>query len=174
LQRSLVWLPVAPLARAAALRTDLEALAGAHWPQRIAPAAAAVEYAARVQTLAAQNPALLAAHVYVRYLGDLHGGQLLAKIVARTLALHDGSGLSFYQLGDAVAVRAHVLALREGLDRCASSAAEAGRIVDEARDAFQRHIRLFEQLHPHAGMGRPSALVGEAADLAVQRGGAPG
>lgn len=42
----------------------------------IAVAAAMRAYLARIETLAGTHPALLAAQAYLRYMGDLSGGQL--------------------------------------------------------------------------------------------------
>jgi heme oxygenase len=146
----LAALPLAGLARAAALARDLCTLHGDDWPQALAPAPAAQDYAAHLVRLAREQPALLAAHAYVRYLGDLHGGQALARVVTRGLGLAPGQGVAFYDFGSAAAVRAHVLALRRGLDRCAPDAAVAQAIVDEAVAGFERHRRLFDEL---AGVG---------------------
>jgi len=163
----LAELPLADLWRSEALRRDLDALV----PDRIMPTASALEYADRLALLASEDPALLAAHAYVRFLGDLHGGQILRTIVARALALRDGEGLAFYALGDESQVHARATALREALDRIgAADGIAARRIVTEACDAFERHIRMFEALASEEA----SAPGREAADGAVQSGRAPG
>ncbi len=61
------------LARRAALEADLESLHGPDW-QRLPLTVAAHAYRAHLQTLDAVR---LGAHAYVRYLGDLAGGQPL-------------------------------------------------------------------------------------------------
>ena len=163
--RLLAELPLTGLWRSDALRGDIDALRAS----RVAPAAPALEYAGRLAQLSRDDPALLAAHAYVRYLGDLHGGQVLRTIVGRALALHDGDGLAFYALGDAAQVRASVSALRQGFDRIGlADPAAAGRIVAEAREAFARHIVLFESLADDDA----SALLRETANVPVQRSGA--
>ena len=45
------------------------------------------------------QPALLAAHAYVRYLGDLAGGQALGRIARQAYALPDGAGTRFFDFG---------------------------------------------------------------------------
>jgi heme oxygenase len=124
------------MARAAALRADIAWLA----PQGPADPLThpAREYVARLQTL---PPVQLAAHAYVRYLGDLAGGQVLARIVGRAYGLQQ-EGLAFYRFeADAPTL---VLGLREVLD--ALPEAEQPAIVAEAQAAFGRHIDLFEAL----------------------------
>jgi heme oxygenase len=134
------------LFREAALADDLAMLG-----ERSAPADSeldpvALAYRRRLEALDAHDPALLVAHAYVRYLGDLSGGQILARIVAKTYDLADGRGTRFYQFGPADRVAAHAQALRAGLDSVPVDAAGRQRIVDEAQRAFQRHADLFTHL----------------------------
>lgn len=146
----LAALPVAALARTAALAQDLAALHGPGWAHALPVAPAACAYAQHLQRLADTAPARLAAHAYVRYLGDLNGGQALASVVGRALALAPGEGVAFYDFGDRDAVAAAIVALRDGLARCAPDAVTAQAIVDEAVDGFRRHGQLFDEL---AGSG---------------------
>lgn len=151
-----------PMRREAALAADLGDLHGPQWRTDIPLQPAAAAYAKRLQALGdlqspgqspgpspAQSPApsvALAAHVYVRYLGDLHGGQILKRLVARSLNLQGDSGTRFYDFGD----DAQVLALRQGLRLALGSlvldTAERDAVVAEARWAFQQHQQLFTEL----------------------------
>jgi len=103
-------------------------------------------YVAHVEALSAAAPALLPAHAYVRYLGDLNGGQLLRGIVQRTLALPSGAGTHFYAFGSAADVSARKTALRTGLDQLPLDDAGAEALVAEAKSAFERHVALFTEL----------------------------
>lgn len=136
----------ASLQRQHALVQDLDALHGPGWAQRLSTAPAATAYATHLQQLSASRPPLLAAHVYVRYLGDLNGGQMLSRIVAKGLGLAPGAGLSFYDFGPADQVAGLGSSLRQALDRIAPDEAAATALVDEACSAFVRHRDLFEQL----------------------------
>lgn len=135
-----------PLHREAALAADLAALHGPGWRVEMPLRPAAQSYGARLQQLADQTSSALVAHVYVRYLGDLHGGRVLKRLVARSLGLAGGDGTRFYEFGD----EAQVLALRHGLRAAlgglALSAADADRVVDEARWSFLQHQQLFTEL----------------------------
>lgn len=137
------------LYRAAALQADLLALHGDDWPS-LPLAAAMRDYVARIRELSRRRPVLLSAHVYVRYQGDLSGGQLLLDIVRRSPALAGTRGAKFYAFGTAREVAAYKAALRAGLDALPVSTDDADAIVAEAEDAFARHVRLFEELvWPH-------------------------
>jgi heme oxygenase (biliverdin-producing, ferredoxin) len=135
------------LCREAALAADLVALHGPDWRDEIAVAPATAAYVARLQALAAAGAPALVAHAYVRYLGDLHGGQLLKRRVAGQLGLQD-EGTRFYEFGDAGQVQALIARFRAALGTMQPGTAVVDFIVAEARWAFEQHKRLFEQLQP--------------------------
>ena len=135
------------LFRTAALARDLDDLHGTGWTDAIPIQPAGHAYRARLQTLASDQPDLLLAHAYVRYLGDLSGGQQLKRIVGRSLGLPGGmAGVAFYDFGDEAQTAALTAVFRERLTRVPASERDIGRIVVEAQDAFGRHRQLFEQL----------------------------
>ncbi len=141
------------LYRAAALSGDITALRAPDSPmapedEPLEPAAA--DYVQRLARMAQQGSPALAAHAYVRYLGDLNGGQTLKVLVARAYGPATATG--FYDFGGTEQVAAHQAAFRACLAGLPSTPAEADLIVAEARWAFEQHIRLFEQLmSPRAG-----------------------
>ncbi|MFO1323582.1 MAG: biliverdin-producing heme oxygenase [Burkholderiales bacterium] len=133
------------LSRTDALRTDLDAVGGAGWSEMpIVPAMC--EYVAHVDALARREPARLGAHAYVRYLGDLNGGQALREVVQRALPIEGGRGLAFYDFGPPQAVDDLAHRFRRALDALPLSAVQADAFVAEAKGAFERHIRVFEEL----------------------------
>lgn len=138
---------LAPLRRAEALALDLQALS-AHGPlPALAPATERyVRHLHELAGTAAGGAPPLLAHAYVRYLGDLHGGQLLGKRVALTLELDGCHGTRFYDFGPTEAVGRLIQELRSALDAAARDAAQGEALVAEARLAFGLHIDLFEQL----------------------------
>lgn len=140
------------LARADALAADLDALHGPGWARALPLCTAMRAYVDHLRLLADRQPALLAAHAYVRYLGDLNGGQVLARLVGQGLQLAPGQGVAFYDFGPAERVAAQVRAFRVALDGIAPDEAAAQALVDEACGAFVRHRELFEQL------ARPAAV----------------
>ncbi len=139
-------LPVPPLGRTARLAEDLQVLHGPGWQAALPLAGAAAEYAARLQALGARQAPELAAHAYVRYLGDLHGGQVLARLVAKRYGLEGGEGTRFYDFGDEARVQRLREELRGALVSLQPGSAAADAIVEEACWAFRQHAKLFSEL----------------------------
>lgn len=133
------------LGRAGAIARDLDDLHGPAWREEIAVMPACERYVHRLALLQADQPWLLAAHAYVRYLGDLNGGQILRALVTRSLGLAGRVGTAFFDFSPAKpgALARHY---REALDSMALNSTEAASVVDEARLAFALNIELFEQL----------------------------
>lgn len=121
---------------------DVDAPSGA-----LAEQPATHEYAARLREIGQSSPELLLAHAYVRYMGDLSGGQMLKGIVAKTLGIGDDShGLAFYifaRIEDPVAFKQ---AFRDALDAAAQVVTSPETIVREAQYGFALHERLFREL----------------------------
>lgn len=134
------------LARSSVLADDLEALHGPGW-RDLPVSAGAQAYVARLQELSAQSPELLAAHAYVRYLGDLSGGQVLLRRVREMLKLEGEQGTRFYVFGDPGA-GALAKQFRAGLASLPADEALIQRLVAEAQEAFAMHTRMFDQLGP--------------------------
>ncbi len=141
------------LYRAPAIAADLRTLFAAD-PAASPPVPAALALAARLRELADRDPALLVAHAYTRYLGDLSGGQILRGAAARILGLDadaDAShtpGLAFYdfpQIPDLSACKAD---LRARLDALPLAPAGVTALVAEAREAFARNAAVFADLLP--------------------------
>lgn len=127
------------LARRAALEADLAALHGADW--RVLPVAdAALAYQARLRTL---DEPLLLAHAYVRYLGDLAGGQMLGRIVEKAY----GAGVAFYRFPEPGPAQL-ALRFRQALDALELPEATLQTVIDEACAGFARHGELFAALQP--------------------------
>lgn len=134
------------LHRAAALAADLHHLHGPRWADELPVQPATAAYVARLQALAASASPALVAHAYVRYLGDLHGGQVLKRLVARHYALPGEAGTAFYDFGSEPEVLALRQRLRTALAGLPLTRAEQDDVVAEARWAFEQHQRLFEEL----------------------------
>jgi heme oxygenase (biliverdin-producing, ferredoxin) len=138
----------APMLRTEAIAADLDVLHAGDWAAGLPLAPAAADYARHLAQLADTAPVLLAAHAYVRYLGDLSGGQMLARVVGRRFGLQGPEGLCFYAFGSVDDVAVLAADFRAALDQMAPDEAAAQALVDEACSAFVRHRDLFEQLAP--------------------------
>lgn len=129
------------LARAAAIESDLAALCGARWRHDFPVLAAGKLYASRVQEAAQGNGARLIAHAYTRYLGDLSGGQILQRLLARTLELRPAE-LSFYDFPDFSDLDALKADYRKALDQAGALAADPDAVIEEGAVAFSLNIDL--------------------------------
>jgi heme oxygenase (biliverdin-producing, ferredoxin) len=76
---SLIYFP--ELNRKEKLEQDLAFYYGENWRDCISPSEEGKKYVDRIREVAATQPELLIAHAYVRYMGDLSGGQALKNII---------------------------------------------------------------------------------------------
>lgn len=149
------------LNRQANLEEDLEFYYGEHWRDRIQLSDAGKHYVARIRWVANTNPALLVAHAYVRYLGDLSGGQGLKRVVRSAMELIGDRGTRFYEF-DALptpeAKREFKEKYRDALTSLAVDDKLAEQIVEEANFAFQLNCNIM-----HALEADVKAAIGEHA-----------
>ncbi len=143
---ALVGIDLDALRRLGPLERDIAALGGDRADAAPTAQPATRDYAARLRELGDSSPELLLAHAYVRYMGDLSGGLMLKRIVAKTFGLGDDGGLAFYtfpRIDDPVAFK-H--AFRDALDAAALVVESPDAIVREAQYGFALHERLFREL----------------------------
>jgi heme oxygenase len=129
------------LDRAPALESDLVALCGERWSQGIPLLAEGECYAGRIAKAAEGDGMRLIAHAYTRYLGDLSGGQILQRLLARSPGLQP-SELSFYdfpRFSDLDALKADY---RQALDNAGALAADPQALIEEGAIAFSFNIDL--------------------------------
>ena len=147
-----------PLFRQQALRRDLDTLYGQRWREEIELMPSCAAYVARLRRLHEFEPELLVAHAYVRYLGDLSGGQRLAEIVRRSLCIpvddRGSCGIDFFKFGEPDDVLKLSLAFRVGLDSLVGNGIPA-----EEKLAFEMHGRLFEELSSCCGLSDENVTV---------------
>lgn len=133
------------LFRSAAIEADLDALHGPTWEKDIAIARPTDAYVARIERIKHVHVERIIAHAYVRYLGDLNGGQMLEPIVRAALDIHEKVVTRFYHFGVPNA-SVYAARYREKLDSLPVTSESVDAIVDEACWAFTQHIALFEEL----------------------------
>ena len=129
------------LDRAAAIEADLVSLCGEHWSREVPLLAAGELYASRIAKAAEGDGARLIAHAYARYLGDLSGGQILQRLLARSLQLRP-SELAFYDFPRFSDLEALKTDYRQALDRAGALFPDADAIVEEGALAFSHNIAL--------------------------------
>ncbi len=137
------------LERVSELEKDLAFYYGDNWRQKITASPEGLHYGERIREVANQNPSLLVAHAYVRYMGDLSGGQGLKTIVRSALELPEGVGTAFYEFADMPTVetrRAFKGQYRDALNSLPIENSLVQKIVDEANLAFQLNRNVMHEL----------------------------
>lgn len=139
------------LNRKAKLEEDLAFYYGEDWRDRISPSEEGQKYVDRIREVAATQPERLIAHAYVRYMGDLSGGQALKNIIRSALELppNQGTGLhEFDALPTVEAKRDFKFKYRDTLNALPIDDAIAQQIVDEANYAFELNRDVVHELEP--------------------------
>jgi heme oxygenase len=133
---ALARFPWPALRRDEALTCDLAALAGPDWRELVERDRSAGAYAAR---LSLAGPLTLLAHAYVRYLGDLSGGQILREAVARIAP----DALAFYTFDRLAEPEQERHLFRARLDQLSLSPRDEALVVAEAVVAFELNTALL-------------------------------
>ncbi|KAJ3839396.1 hypothetical protein EV361DRAFT_885779 [Lentinula raphanica] len=124
------------------------------------PPKAMTMYVERINTISnSGDPTPLVAHAYVRYLGDLSGGQTIRHSLAKAYDLDEaaGEGLSFYAFKELSSSKTASLGemkrikdwYRNGMNEGAGdNVAVKAAIVQEANDVFRYNGDLFGAILP--------------------------
>jgi heme oxygenase len=143
---SFAGLAMPPVYRAAAIASDLAAVCGPAWFTQVPSLDAGAAYAARLAAVSG-DPLRLAAHAYVRYLGDLNGGLVVGRLVARSLGLGT-EALAFYTFSADTTVLER--AYRQALAQAGEAPGDVAAAVEEAVLAFRHNIALSEAVRDAA------------------------
>lgn len=134
------------LYRKNALLEDLQFFYGTWKPNDHQPSVATQDYVKRIRKISETQPELLAAHSYVRYLGDLSGGQTLKKVAARALNLPEGKGISFYEFPMIQDINGFKQNYRTALDSLPVNDSEKQSILAESKQVFLLNQGIFSEL----------------------------
>ena len=138
-----LWSPY--LLRGAAIDHDLRELGVSDWQSTTAVTPAMSRYCDHIATLGDRSDYRLIAHHYTRYLGDLSGGQAIARLVAR----HYGATaeqLTFYSFEGIPEPVRFKEAYRDSLDSLPLSDDELSALVAEVQLAFTFNQSVFDDL----------------------------
>ncbi|KAJ7867974.1 hypothetical protein B0H13DRAFT_2064844 [Mycena leptocephala] len=156
------------LARAPPLSADIAHLLGvreADWKSHrihlqlmAAQPPALTSYVARIQSISdSPDPSPLLAHAYVRYLGDLSGGQTIQRALAKAYGLKmGGAGLSFYAFKELrsskQATQGEMKRIKEwfraGMNKGAGDNVEVkAAVMDEASRVFEYTGEIFKVIN---------------------------
>ncbi len=124
--------------RAAHIVEDLAILG----EDRGCPSDAARAYCERLDEVR-KDPARLLGHAYTRHLGDLAGGQVIARTLARCFGDSVRDALSFHDFSPHGSPRALSTQWRAEAERISWTTEEIDRACDEARRAFSLNTSLL-------------------------------
>ena len=127
------------------LERDLRFYYGPQWRSLQIPTEACNTYCYRINQIATDDPYLLIAHHYTRYIGDLSGGQILKGIAEKALDLTDG-GLAFYEFPDIEDKKQFKETYRATLNLLPVDQSDVNKIVTEANFAFRLNMYMFDEL----------------------------
>ena len=133
------------LERVPALEADLAHLIGPDWRERISPTESTLAYAATLDSFGPDNAPAVVAHHYVRYLGDIAGGQVIARMLYTAYGL-DNEGLHFYDFSTVGKIPPFRSAYRRALDSIELTPAERDQLIAHAKDAFTHNQNVFRDL----------------------------
>lgn len=134
------------LERVPAIHADLAALLPTIGLSEI-PAALPIteEYVQRIHDVAATEPARLVGHHYLRYLGDLSGGQAIGKLVGRHYGIA-AENLSMWRFEGIEKHKTYKDEYRAKLDAFALTEDRADALIEEAGIGFGLNRKLFGAL----------------------------
>lgn len=127
------------LARTKSIEQDLQALS-VDVPA-VPLLTAAADYVEAIFSASGGDGGRLIAHAYARYLGDLSGGQIVKRLLMRSLALPPDT-LSFYDFPAIADIPAFKSDYRSAIDRAGDESEDFDSIVNEGARAFELNIAL--------------------------------
>lgn len=151
------------LNRAERLRHDLHV---SGQPVQSQPSAAVEAYLEAI-TAASAHPERILAHHYTRYMGDLAGGQAIAKLAQRHYHVPP-EALTYYDFSDLGSARDYRLAYRARLDNLDWTPTQQAEFIAECQFAFTLNEGLFTDLSERVGL-RQSAQPCEKSFFASER-----
>lgn len=138
------------LERVDAISTDLTALLGTDWQNHHHPLEATLRYVAELNALTPDNGPEVIAHHYVRYLGDIAGGQALARIFRSEYNLSDDA-LNFYDFSAIGKIPPYRTQYKASLDAMQLSEDERARLIETAKQVFTLNQAVFQELTSRLG-----------------------
>ena len=135
------------LYRKHSLIKDLEYYYGLNWMHHVTPSHATQTYVDRIHNIGKNQPELLIAHAYTRYMGDLSGGQILKKIAQSAMHLSGKQGTAFYDFEEIDNDKLFKIMYRNALDNVPITDDQVEQIIAEANIAFNLNMRIFQELN---------------------------
>ena len=89
-----------------------------------------------------ENPELLLAHAYTRYLGDLSGGQVLGRIAQKSIGLKSNEGLSFFAFPGVSSPNLFKQLYRSRMNSVELTEEQRNAVLEEAVRSFEFNIQV--------------------------------
>lgn len=141
------------LARVAALEADLQVLLGDDWRTEMVITPETAAYRDRLWEVAPTWPGGFVAHHYVRYLGDLSGGQFIARVLGGLPDERTRNAIAFYRFDELGDLDEFKVGYRQSLDAAPWDADEQARVLDEILVAYEHNTELLNGLSPAPTLG---------------------
>ncbi|ELU13716.1 hypothetical protein CAPTEDRAFT_26888, partial [Capitella teleta] len=139
------------LHRAEAFEQDVSFYLGSDWRGHVQPSLPAKEYCDRIMEISEKTPILLIAYVHSMYLAILAGGQIIKKIIRRSLGLVGNDGLAIFEFSESEESR---LKLKKILMDCINQLPldreEKEEILVEKRRVFAMNNAIANNVQPTA------------------------
>ena len=132
--------------RSEPLAQDLYNLTGNNDWQNLPLLQSSLSYRKDIDQLRTHDPVALLGHIYVRYLGDMNGGQVLYKLLSGTLGLPE-EALNFYQYPAIHEIISFRQAYRELFNAVRLDASQRRKVIETAIKAFEFNIDLSEEIN---------------------------
>ena len=133
------------LLRRDAINADMTHFLGDTWRDKVTALPATIAYVRRLETVGARSSAEYVAHHYLRYLGDLSGGQIIRVMVQRHYGIPD-EGLGFLQFPLVPKPKPFKDNYRAALENAGWSADERDTFISEVDVAYGLNFDLFTEL----------------------------
>lgn len=138
------------LERVHALAEDLTAMTGAGWHD-VAPLAATQRYVSELEQLGLEDGPEVVAHHYVRYLGDIAGGQVLARVFRSEYGVSEDA-LHFYDFSVIGKIPPYRAQYKAALDAMNFTEDERTRLINTAKHVFDLNQAVFTDLAAAHGL----------------------
>lgn len=135
------------LKREDSLSKDLEYYYGCNWQQEVSPSVATKVYVERIHSIGENQPELLIAHAYTRYMGDLSGGQILKNIAQNAMNLSGTDGTCFYNFDQIKDDSLFKENYRNALNNVPLNNNQISQIITEANISFNLNMKMFQELN---------------------------
>ena len=107
-----------------------------------------------LQQIATRDPRIFIAHHYIRYLGDLSGGQIIKSMLRRAYGYTD-EGVRFYTFADIPKLKPFKDSYRAALDALDLAPAAEALFIAEVNDAYAFNRAVFDELGAAFGRHTP-------------------